>query len=155
MSAFRVETAIESLGVQTLRSYQAKFTKVRLAMKNGVPVDRVTVSKDLRELSLVAVPTDVRLTAEINDGRWLGRCTCGAGIALHPVWDWAGCFDCGHVFTDIVFPIAVVLKAVVQALSVRPDGPGGQRHRNRSWLPSETVLDLQRENQRHGWNETP
>ena len=155
MSVFRVGTAVEAHGVQTLRAYQAKFTMARLAMKNGVPFDGITVSKDLQELSLVAVPATGRLTAEINYGRWIGRCECGAGIAVHPAWDWAGCLDCGTVYTEIVFPDAQTLRAVVQALGVRPDGAGGQRHQNRSWLSSETVLDLRRENQRYGWNAAP
>ena len=151
MSVFRVETAVESQGVSTLRAYQVKFTMARLAMKNGVPFDGITVSKDLQELSLVAVPADVQLTAEINYGRWIGRCECGAGVAVHPAWEWAGCLDCGMVYTEIVFPDAKTVRVVVKILNVRPDGPGGQRHLNRSWLPSETVIDLQRENLRHEW----
>ena len=155
MSVFRLETTIDVLGVPTLRAYQVKFTKTRLAMKNGVSVASVKVSEDLQELSLVAIPTGVYLVAEINQGRWVGRCECGAGIALHPDWEWAGCFDCGRVYTIFVFPDTETLAAVIRTLSVRPAGRGGQRHSNRSWLPSETVLDLKYENQRHGWKVEP
>ena len=155
MSVFRLETAIESQGVPTLRAYQVKFTKARLAMKNGAPFDGITVSDNLQELSLVAVPANVRLTAEINYGRWIGRCECGSGVAVHPAWEWAGCLDCGTVYTEIDFPDAETLRAVVQTLSERPGGIGGRRHLHRSWLPSETVLDLKRENQQYGWSKKP
>ena len=151
MSAFKIETAAATLGVPTLFAYQVRFTKTRLAAQRGVPVDGVTVSTDLQELSLVAVPSSEYLQAEINYGRWVGRCACGAGIALNPAWEWGGCLDCGAVYTDVAFPDAPTLKAVMALLSVRPNGPGGNRHLHRSWLQSETVSDLQRENRRNGW----
>ena len=151
MSAFRIETADVALGVPTLMAYQVRFTKARLAIKTGTAVASISVSDDLRELALVAVPTHETLKAEINHGRWIGRCECGAGIALHYLWQWAGCFDCGNTYSQIAFPDTRTLAAVIQTLGLRPAGPGGRRHLHRSWVPSETVSDLQRENRRHGW----
>ena len=153
MSVFRIETAAETLGVPTLRAYQVRFTKTRLAAQRGVPVDSVKVSLDLQELSLVAVPSNEFLQAEINCGRWVGLCACGAGIALNPAWEWGGCLDCGAVYTDVAFPDAPTLKSVKALLSVRPNGHGGNRHKYRSWEPTETAVDLHRENQRNGWGE--
>ena len=153
MSVFRIETAAETLGVPTLRAYQVRFTKARLAMKTGVPIDSVTVSLDLQELSLVAVPSNEYLQAKINCGRWVGLCVCGAGIALNPAWEWGGCLDCGTVYTDVAFPDAPTLKSVKALLSVRPNGHGGNRHKYRSWEPTETAVDLHRENRRNGWGE--
>ena len=151
MSAFKIETADVALGVPTLFAYKARFTKARLALKTGAAVASISVSDDLRELALVAVPTHETLKAEINHGRWIGRCACDAGIALHYQWQWAGCFDCGNTYSQIAFPDTRTLAAVIQILGLRPAGKGGRRHRYRSWLPSETVSDLQRENRLHGW----
>ena len=153
MSVFRIETAAETLGVPTLRAYQVRFTKTRLARQRAVPVDSITVSKDLQELSLVAVPSHEYLQAEINCGRWVGLCACGAGIALNPAWEWGGCLDCGAVYTDVAFPDALKLQSVMALLSERPNGPGGNRHKYRSWEPTETAADLYRENRRNGWGE--
>ena len=153
MSAFKIETAVTALGVPTLLDYQVRFTKAHLARRRGVPVDSITVSKDLQELSLVAVPSNEYLQAEVNCGRWVGLCACGAGIALNPAWEWGGCLDCGAVYTDVAFPDAPTLKSVMALLSVRPNGPRSNRHKYRSWEPTETAVDLHRENRRNGWGE--
>ena len=153
MSAFKIETAVTTLGVPTLRAYQVRFTKTRLAAQRGVPVDSVTVSTDLQELSLVAVPSNEYLQAEVNYGRWVGLCACGAGISLNPAWEWGGCLDCGAVYIDVAFPDAATLQSVMALLSVRPNGPGDNRHQHRSWAATETPADLDRENRRNGWGE--
>lgn len=151
MSVFRVETATDLLGVQSLHAYQRRFTAVRLAAKRGVPVESVKLSKSLDELTLVAIPSPAALSAWINHGRWVATCLCGAGLALHPEWSWAGCLDCGATYAHIEFPDRATQAAILTALGLRPNGPPGRRQMHRSWLPGETLEALDRESLMRGW----
>lgn len=80
------------------------------------------------------------LTAYVNNGRWVADCPCGAGVSIHPDWQFAGCLGCFGTFTVIRVPAD--WQVIERALLVRPIT-------NRHWLPFEDLDDLQRQNVDH------
>ena len=83
------------------------------------------------------------LTAYVNGGNWIVRCSCGAGNATDPQWRIACCYGCGAIHRTIAFPPSAALSEGVRLLLDRPVA-------NRNWEPGETVDDLRRENDEHG-----
>lgn len=82
------------------------------------------------------------LVAYVSDGRWVADCpSCNAGIAIHPEWHVAGCFECYTQYQRITVPGQ--WQDVEVALQPRP-------LRNQNWLPHETVSDLRIENAARG-----
>jgi len=86
-----------------------------------------------------------RLTAYVNDGRWIADCSCGAGVVLDLGFAIGRCLECGAVY-DVEKHVALpaTWKAIERALVKRPQPA------NRNWQAPETVADLQRENREHG-----
>lgn len=80
--------------------------------------------------------------AYVNDGSWVVDCSCGAGNATDPEWGIALCFGCGAVHEHVEFPDEVA--EIEATLLARP------RTANRNWHPSESVEDLEAENEARG-----
>lgn len=92
------------------------------------------------------------LKAGLDCGRWVVNCKCGSGIALHPQWQFAGCFLCGRSWDKVEFPSDEFLAKVIKVLACRPAGSIRQNpKRFWSWWPNETIDDLIAENVRHRW----
>jgi hypothetical protein len=89
------------------------------------------------------------LAAHINCGRWVTPCECGGGIWSQPGWAFAACVDCGRSWESVLFPSHDDLVAFDAVLSLRPSTGVGRRWY--SWIPGQTVEDIERENLRHGW----
>jgi len=47
---------------------------------------------------------DKKVTAYVNQGRWVVNCLCNGGCLTSPEFKVACCFDCGRVFRNVVFP---------------------------------------------------
>jgi len=72
--------------------------------------------------------------AYINHGRWVVSCKCvGAGLTS-PSFGISCCFDCGAVYTHILFPADV--DAITHALLQRDNVE------NRNWTPDESLESL-------------
>jgi hypothetical protein len=82
------------------------------------------------------------LFARIEHGRWIADCACGSGVNVQPGWPEARCLGCGAVYSDVVFPLN---RAAIEAVLVKRPGLA-----NRNWWPSESLEDLERENDAHG-----
>lgn len=96
----------------------------------------------------LAHATGKPIAAEVNAGRWLWRCECGA--ANH-VWMGGGnvCLECNNAETHgrpriIVMPNPGQREQIEKLLLMRKD------RRSRNWKPGETLMDLRLENIRHG-----
>jgi|TARA_R110000824_G_scaffold132891_1_gene295458 hypothetical protein len=77
------------------------------------------------------------VSAYVNHGRWVVDCACnGAGLTA-PEFGLACCFDCGRVYTKVVFPKD--RKQIEGALLVRED------KETRNWIPGESVASLRKE----------
>ena len=131
--SFNIKSADEvQAGVKTVDDYRAKFTL------HCIEITRLTLQ------TLKEQPQTEPLQAVINHGRWVSSCVCGGGIALHPDWSWAACFDCGRSWSNIVFPEPDVLLSIETVLRLRP------QENQWSWNPPESVKDLVAENVRLG-----
>lgn len=73
---------------------------------------------------------------------WVIECECSAGNSTHPEWEVACCFACGAVHTAITFPAQ--WRAIERLLLARP------LQKQRAWVPSETVEELQAQNRSIG-----
>jgi hypothetical protein len=83
-------------------------------------------------------------TAYINHGRWVVDCQCkGAGLTSR-IMKIACCFDCGAVYTQIVFPRNA--KSIENVLLKRPDLT------TRNWKHGESIGLLLSDNKAHGVN---
>lgn len=111
--AARVRFADVMLRVPTMAAYL--FKHARAVRANGATVEQ----------------SQATLVMFISDGRAVANCECGAGVAIHPEWPWAGCFTCGRTYTSITVPDN--WRAIVEALQERPMPT--QRH----WIPGESV----------------
>lgn len=81
------------------------------------------------------------LFAYVNDNRWIADCPrCGAGIAVHPEWAFAGCLGCGAAFAHVAAPAH--WPEIESVLLARPP-------RNRHWHVGETLDQLRAENRQH------
>jgi hypothetical protein len=82
------------------------------------------------------------INAYINHGRWVVNCPeCnGAGLASRTI-KVSCCFDCGAVFTQVVFPR--LAPTIEQTLLKRPDIA------SRNWT-TESIMELVQENKNHG-----
>ena len=81
------------------------------------------------------------ISAYINEGRWLVDCPCGNGAPVLPQESAAVCFSCGSVHTNVSMPAdADAIERVLLRRKFR---------RNQNWFQSETVEQLQEENERH------
>jgi len=97
----------------------------------------VSAGKDVYEI-------DIPREAYINHGRWVVDCTCnGAGLTSRS-FGVACCFDCGRVYTEIVFPENVL--AIELLLIGRMDPT------QRNWNIGETVELLEKDNMAFGEN---
>jgi hypothetical protein len=74
-------------------------------------------------------------------GKWVLRCSCGNAPSVHPDWHIARCFECGAVYLNVMMPAQA--REIERVLIERPMA-------HRGWLPSESVEDLQADNERHG-----
>ncbi len=97
----------------------------------------------LQEQQRVPQENSQERVAYVNHGRWVVDCNTdchGAGLTS-PTFNVSVCFDCGTVYTNIVFPDnAAAIEAV---LLKRPD----MVHRN--WSRPETIELLETENVTH------
>jgi hypothetical protein len=93
-----------------------------------------------------------QVTAEVNQGRWVGRCPfCPSAQVVtpdDPRFLCAGADGCANApvrgaFVAVVFPPASVQDDVEAALMPRPT-------ENRNWRRGETPADLREENAAHG-----
>lgn len=124
-----IETAADILSVPTREAYERKF---RRHLSRSRKAER---------------PQQATLAAHINTGRWVTPCVCGGGIALHPEWAFAACFDCGRSWTALVFPDAATLRMVDTVLAERFSRPGHAIPLPfYSWEPGETERDLRKQN---------
>lgn len=83
------------------------------------------------------------LYAGVNAGRWLTRCViCENAPSAHPDWQLAICYECGSRYAPI-FPDTATRADIEWLLMERAT-------RNRNWLPTQTVADLQAENEEAG-----
>lgn len=106
--------------------------------KAGVPVG---------EGRTIATP----IAARIDGGRWLVTCECGNAPMTDPdpAWRVARCFECGNVYTAVVFPAdyaaieAALVKRPALAMRHSTDLVGGAR------VPM-TVAAIDAENARLG-----
>jgi hypothetical protein len=116
-------------GVKDLQGLRAKQHKMLAQMRSrGIAVtEHVDVSP---------------LVARIEHGRWIGDCSCGSGVNVHPDWPEARCMGCGAVYPNVVLPAQ--RDAVEQALVARPQMAA------RNWHPHETLDQLHAENLEHG-----
>lgn len=113
---------------------------------------RKAVAKTARNRNLTERPQAEPMIAELNCGRWKGQCPCGGGPALHPQWRFGACMACFRTWTDIRFPSPEFLAQIDAVLAVRPTRPQHVIPRPwYSWTPTQTVVDLLRENLRFGW----
>ena len=69
-------------------------------------------------------------------------CACGNAPSVDPRWNLACCFECGAVYTNLVFPASWEL--VERVLLSRA------RMSERNSLPGETLSSLSAENEAHG-----
>lgn len=98
-------------------------------------------------------PTQVKVQAYINAGRWVARCHwCSTAKAVamltRPDWGIACCFECGAVYNrgSVIFPDAELLAAVVPLLLKRPSRDHqnwGNPHIDR---PIQSPADVELEN---------
>lgn len=85
------------------------------------------------------------LVARVDSNSWLSDCpSCNAGIAIEPEWGVACCFSCGAVYRNLVVPTPDDRAAIEEVLLARPFAP------IRTWLPTESVEDLQAQNLARG-----
>jgi hypothetical protein len=84
---------------------------------------------------------DTTVTARVNHGRWLVDCEChGAGLTSPHRYNISACFDCGRVFTNVLFPEAV--ERIEALLVLRPDIT------TRNWV-GESVGELTKQNEKY------
>tara|TARA_B100000949_G_scaffold11685_1_gene8927 strand:- start:4270 stop:4548 length:279 start_codon:yes stop_codon:yes gene_type:complete len=74
--------------------------------------------------------------AYINHGRWVVDCTCNGAGLTSPAFGLTCCFDCGSVYTSVVFPSDH--EEIESALMTRTD------ETTRNWR-GETVAQLRSE----------
>lgn len=123
-----IKDARQMLRVADYAGYLRKYTKaIADAKRRGDPVVTDTVARPV--------------AARIELSRWLFVCPCGSGVAVHPDWPDARCFECGRIFTAVVIPAERM--RIESVLMKRP------AERNRSWT-TETVDELIDENVSHG-----
>lgn len=95
-------------------------------------------------LGLAAAPWDAPdgQAAFIYGGKWIVSCPCGEIPIASPDWDEARCFQCGAIYRALTWPTD---RAAIEAvLLARPTAA------TRTWLPHETVADLEAQNAAHG-----
>lgn len=90
---------------------------------------------------VVTDPVVRPVAAVIEQGRWMFVCPCGSGVAVHPEWPDARCFECGRIFAAVVVPVD--RARIESVLTKRP------MDRNRNWT-TETVDELLEENRARG-----
>ena len=105
-------------------------------------VDKAMVALRARGYEIAVHDAEEPLAAMVNHGRWIGLCTCQAGVAIEPGWPDARCSDCGAVYQDVIWPIE--REAIEAVLLARP------RVEHRNWHPSETLDMVRAENSAHG-----
>lgn len=88
------------------------------------------------EVHSVKVP----LVVYINDGRWVGNCSCGSGVSVSPEWRLGCCASCGAIYEQLTLPGDS--DDIVEALEKRPVP-------NQNWNPGESVDQLLIENAEH------
>lgn len=156
MTTIRIETVTEILRpvrVETVDRYRAYIYITRLKSVGESPR---AMRRDLKTVEALEARARARsairdveapLVARINCARWIGLCPCGAAVALHPDWPWAGCRGCGRIWTSIVFPDPAFLAQIDAVLAQRPARPDNVTpYRFYSWEPGETIEDLEIEN---------
>ena len=94
-------------GVKDLESYLA--------------VHKAMMTRAEKSLLEVSDPID----AYVNHGRWLINCKCNGGGLTSPLFKVSCCFDCGRVYTNVVFPSNA--EAIEESLLKRNDDA------NRNW----------------------
>lgn len=80
--------------------------------------------------------------AYVNNGRWVGMCECGAGVATDPGFSSAYCFGCGAIHDTVVFPED--RENIEYLLLARP------KSANRNWDVGEKLRELLADNGEHG-----
>ena len=82
-----------------------------------------------------------KVSAYVNQGRWVVNCLCNGGCLTSPEFKIACCFDCGRVFRNVVFPYDA--RRIEQELLKRKSLD------NRNWN-GETVESLEAETRSGG-----
>jgi hypothetical protein len=102
-------------------------------------VTDITSYKKVHASAMQAAEKDVfevmsEVEAYISHGRWVVDCVChGAGFTS-PEFKVSCCFDCGRMYTSVVFPKQ--RKQIEEVLLSRRD------KENRNWIPGELVKEL-------------
>jgi hypothetical protein len=113
-------------GVKDIETYRTVHTT---AMKN--------FEKDVNEI-------DTPRKAYINHGRWVVNCVCnGAGLTSRE-FGVTCCFDCGRVYTEIIFPENAQL---IESMLL-----GRTNQAERNWNIGESIELLEKENLNFGVN---
>lgn len=86
---------------------------------------------------------DLEAPARVEHGRWLVSCVnCETSVRVDPLWDVAYCAECGCTMRRILLPAA--WRDIERMLLDRP------RRETQSWLPGETLEQLEDQNREHG-----
>lgn len=84
-------------------------------------------------------------SAAVNHGRWVAACFwCGTGMLTRPDWGIAGCAECGAFYPKGKVRFPTNHAEIQEVLCRRPV------RSTQSWLPTESIDDLRRENSAHG-----
>jgi len=92
----------------------------------------------LRQMKLMEkIPheNDQPKEAYINHGRWVIDCDCAGAGLTSPDFNISCCFDCGTIYTNIVFPEKI--KEIVQILLRR------EKFFQRNWNKNESLESLE------------
>lgn len=158
-----VAVAVFLTSLSLLRNVATKLSPLRYVDASGLPdgiqderhsycvatLDQVERYRELwldRIRGKQIVHSKIRVQPRINAGRWLFDCPACAhnGVSSSslatPGLPTGVCLTCGSAFLADFPPDR---NAVEQLLSVRPVV-------NQNWSPSETVIDLRKENEAHG-----
>ncbi len=111
---------------------------------------RARFAEFLKKHGIDPMPQDGAVVARINYARWVGSCTCGSSMALHPDWQFAGCLLCGRSWSAVTFPDPETVEAIDAILAQRPTRPAGHilPYPWYSWRPDKTLEQLAEENVR-------
>lgn len=89
------------------------------------------------EREVFEVTTDV--VAYINHGRWVVDCVCNGAGFTSPEFKVSCCFDCGRMYTSVIFPTQ--RKQIEEVLLSRKE------KETRNWIPGESVKSLRTESE--------
>lgn len=99
-------------------------------------------------LGPVSEPSGSALLAVVDANRWIVHClTCNGAEFAWKTTHMFMCVTCWNGTNDFMFrPVDFPkrMKAIERVLMARPNPA------SRNWLPSETVADLEAENEKHG-----